>query len=168
MPPVLTHGSSLAKSDHRIAVHGPFTCAEQRRNAPLLTSLPTAMPAPASQVDALPLMTSATISTPTSNPLGDRDQPHDRHASLGAQERAVLTTLLANRGRVVGRRELARGAGLAELSPRRCDSVLVGLRRALGNDAIVTVRSRGWMLNPAVEDSAVEDSAVKSTAATLL
>jgi len=58
----------------------------------------------------------------------------------------VLAVLVANRQRVVGRRELARAAGLAELSERRCDSVLVGVRRLLGPDSIVTVRSRGWMI----------------------
>lgn len=58
----------------------------------------------------------------------------------------MLAVLLANRRRVVGRLELSRASGLAGLNQRRCDSVLVGLRRALGADAIVTVRSRGWML----------------------
>ena len=53
-----------------------------------------------------------------SNPLGS--------VSLGAQERAVLAVLLSNVGRVVSRRELSRQAGLAELSERRCDSILVG------------------------------------------
>lgn len=90
-----------------------------------------ASPAPASPVD-----------TP-SNPLGT--------VSLGAQERAVIATLFAHRGRVVSRRELSRLAGLAELSERRCDSILVSLRRVLGGAAIITVRSRGWMLSPAAE-----------------
>lgn len=60
----------------------------------------------------------------------------------------MLEVLYANRQRVIGRRELARLAGLAELNQRRCDSVLVGVRRMLGPDSIVTVRSRGWMLAP--------------------
>jgi DNA-binding response OmpR family regulator len=81
-----------------------------------------ASPAPAPSLDAHPL------------------------AYQGRQERAVLAVLLANRRRVIGRRELARLAGLAELNQRRCDSVLVGVRRQLGADSIVTVRSRGWML----------------------
>ena len=92
--------------------------------------------APASQVEA------------SSTPLGA--------ASLGAQERAVLKVLLAHQGRVLGRRELARQAGLGELSERRCDSVLVGIRRSLGSDAIRTVRSRGWMLTPDAVESATK------------
>ena len=68
----------------------------------------------------------------------------------------MLTVLLANRNRVVGRRELARQAGLNGLHDRRCDSLLVGLRRALGTDAIVTVRSRGWMLSESALTRVVE------------
>ena len=49
----------------------------------------------------------------------------DRHTNplvyrLGEQEQSVLSVLLANRGRVISRRELSRRAGLANLSERRC------------------------------------------------
>ena len=67
---------------------------------------------------------------------------------LGTQERAVLSALADDAGRVVSRRELARRIGVENLSERRCDSILVGVRRVLGPDAIRTVRSRGWMLQP--------------------
>ena len=83
-----------------------------------------------------------------SNPLGA--------ASLGSQERAVLSALLANQGRVVSRRDLSRQAGLADLSERRIDGVLVGLRKRLGADAIITVRSRGWMLSDTEAGAAAE------------
>jgi DNA-binding winged helix-turn-helix (wHTH) protein len=73
---------------------------------------------------------------------------------LGEQEQSVLSVLLANRGRVISRRELARRAGLADLSERRCDSLLVAIRRALGPNSVVTVRSRGWMLSDDAVDTA--------------
>jgi DNA-binding response OmpR family regulator len=60
----------------------------------------------------------------------------------------VLNALLDSGGRVVDRHQLRRAAGLDELNERRCDSVLVGLRRVLGPDAVVTVRRRGWRLSP--------------------
>jgi DNA-binding winged helix-turn-helix (wHTH) protein len=83
----------------------------------------------------------------------------DRHTNplvyrLGEQEQSVLNVLVASRGRVISRRELARRAGLAELSERRCDSLLVAIRRALGPNALVTVRSRGWMLSDEAIDAA--------------
>ena len=66
----------------------------------------------------------------------------------------MLNVLLINRGRVISRRELARRAGLADLSERRCDSLLVAIRRALGPKSVVTVRSRGWMLSSEAVDAA--------------
>jgi DNA-binding response OmpR family regulator len=74
---------------------------------------------------------------------------------LGEQEQSVLHVLIANRGRVISRRELARRAGLADRSERRCDSLLVSIRRALGPSAVVTVRSRGWMLRDDAVEAAV-------------
>ncbi len=75
-------------------------------------------------------------------------------ARLAAQETAVLKALVDCRGRVVSRRELARLAGIADLSDRRCDSLLVAIRRVLGSDAIRTVRGRGWMIVPLAVDRA--------------
>ena len=66
--------------------------------------------------------------------------------SLTPQERAVYSVLAAEAGRVIGRAELARRAGIGDLSARRCDSLIVGIRRRVGADRIRTVRRRGWML----------------------
>jgi DNA-binding response OmpR family regulator len=63
-----------------------------------------------------------------------------------SQERAVYDILFEHAGRVVSRSEIARCAGIADLNPRRCDALMVAVRRAVGPDAIVTVRRRGWML----------------------
>ena len=75
---------------------------------------------------------------------------------LGEQERAVLCVLLHQLGKVVSRRELARHAGLADLSERRCDSLLVNIRRQLPPGAVLTVRSRGWMLHRWSESHALD------------
>ena len=66
--------------------------------------------------------------------------------TLSAGEFAVLQALVAARGRVVPRAELASLAGLSAASPRRCDGLLVGIRRAVGGDLVRNVRGRGWML----------------------
>jgi DNA-binding winged helix-turn-helix (wHTH) protein len=73
----------------------------------------------------------------------------DPLTTLGSQERAVLSVLIANAGRVVSRHELTRAAGITAATERRCDSILVGIRRNLGPEAITTVRRRGWMLERA-------------------
>lgn len=66
---------------------------------------------------------------------------------LAAPEVAVLAVLLVFAGRVVSRELIARKSGLRECSSRRVDSLLVGIRKAIGTDAIRTVRGRGWMLD---------------------
>jgi DNA-binding response OmpR family regulator len=75
-------------------------------------------------------------------------------APLSAQEMAVLQAFLDCQGRVISRLEIARRAGLTSLNSRRCDSILVALRRVLGPEAIRTVRSRGWMLEADALDEA--------------
>jgi DNA-binding response OmpR family regulator len=73
---------------------------------------------------------------------------------LNQQELAVLGVLLQFSGRVVNRHELARQSGLADRSERRCDAILVSIRRVLGPDSIRTVRSRGWMLTAEATEAA--------------
>ncbi|CAN5355071.1 hypothetical protein BH23ACT3_BH23ACT3_08340 [soil metagenome] len=65
---------------------------------------------------------------------------------LTPQERAVYDVLATNSGRVLSRHEIARAAGIGDLSERRCDSLIVGVRRVVGPDRVRTVRRRGWML----------------------
>ena len=58
----------------------------------------------------------------------------------------MYDVLADHAGRVVGRAELARRAGITDLSARRCDSLIVGIRRRVGADRVRTIRRRGWML----------------------
>lgn len=62
----------------------------------------------------------------------------------------MLWVLAGAGGRVVGREELQRKVGLSHRAPRRCDSLIVGLRRVLGPSTIVTVRGRGWRCSGSV------------------
>lgn len=88
-----------------------------------------------------------------SYPASVQDAYTDVRGGLGTQESALFDVLLAARGRVVSRSELRRRAGLVGASDRRCDVVLVGLRRALGPGVLTNVRGRGWRLERSVLDS---------------
>jgi len=76
--------------------------------------------------------------------------------NLGPNEVSVLRVLLDANGKVVSRQEIARRANLRDLGDRRTDSLIVAVRRALGAEAIRTVRGRGWMLVDSARDRARE------------
>ena len=80
--------------------------------------------------------------------------PAVAHTHLNQQELAVLGVLVGFSGRVVSRHELARQSGLLDRSERRCDAILVEIRRILGPTSIRTVRSRGWMLTAEATEAA--------------
>ena len=68
----------------------------------------------------------------------------DVRLDLSAREQAMLRALSSRK--VLSRTQLALAAQLDGRSDRRCDSILVGLRRRLPEGAIRNVRARGWML----------------------
>lgn len=72
-----------------------------------------------------------------------------------ARERDLLAYLASHPGRVISREEFSAECGLDDLSARRCDSLIVAIRRLLPEHAIVTVRKRGWMLAPDAADAAI-------------
>jgi DNA-binding winged helix-turn-helix (wHTH) protein len=75
-------------------------------------------------------------------------------SALSEADLAVLRVLIDRAGRITSREDLNKLAGLSG-SQRRCEAVLVNLRRALGDGAIVTIRRRGWMLDNSVAAIAV-------------
>ena len=69
--------------------------------------------------------------------------------ALSETDLAVLRVLVDRSGKITSRDDLNKLAGLSG-SQRRCEAVLVNLRKALGDGAIVTIRRRGWMLDNSV------------------
>jgi DNA-binding winged helix-turn-helix (wHTH) protein len=80
--------------------------------------------------------------------------PSTSLSALSEADLAVLRVLIDRAGRITSREDLNKLAGLSG-SQRRCEAVLVNLRRALGDGAIVTIRRRGWMLDNSVAAIAV-------------
>ena len=80
--------------------------------------------------------------------------PSANLSALSEADLAVLRVLIDRAGRITSREDLNKLAGLSG-SQRRCEAVLVNLRRALGDGAIVTIRRRGWMLDNSVAAIAV-------------
>ena len=80
--------------------------------------------------------------------------PSPNLSALSEADIAVLRVLVHRAGRITSREDLNKLAGLSG-SQRRCEAVLVNLRRALGDGAIVTIRRRGWMLDNSVAAIAV-------------
>ena len=80
--------------------------------------------------------------------------PYPPLSALSEADLAVLRVLVERSGKITSRDDLNKLAGLSG-SQRRCEAVLVNLRKALGDGAIVTIRRRGWMLDNSVAAMAV-------------
>jgi hypothetical protein len=73
------------------------------------------------------------------------DTPTADH-TLGNQQRAVLTLMAQRPGHVFTTEELAAKLRLPALTPRRASVLMGGINDVLGDDAVVTIPRRGWML----------------------
>lgn len=65
--------------------------------------------------------------------------------ALSSSAVSLLAVLVANRHRVVSRRELATELDLRW--ERSVDVLVMKIRRVLGKDAVRTVRGRGWIID---------------------
>ena len=86
--------------------------------------------------------------------------PYPRHSpntkwaeiTLGAQHRAMLTIFAQKPGRVVTAEELALKLNLPMMTPRRTEVLISGINDVLGEDTIVDVPRRGWMMQPYLDE----------------
>ena len=68
--------------------------------------------------------------------------------TLGNQQRAMLTLFAQKPGHVVTTEELAAKLNLPTMTPRRAEVLVGGINDVLGEDTIVDVPRRGWMMQP--------------------
>ncbi|MGZ4145299.1 MAG: winged helix-turn-helix domain-containing protein [Actinomycetota bacterium] len=69
-----------------------------------------------------------------------------RDLDVSGSQLELLATLIANKHRVMDRRELAGALGLRHA--RTIDVLLSTLRQGIGRDFVRNVRSRGWIIDP--------------------
>jgi DNA-binding winged helix-turn-helix (wHTH) protein len=89
-------------------------------------------------------------------PFSVTAHPDDRFASatvdpvLGREQRRMLGVMVRRPGHVLSTAEMCAGLSpTTARNPRRIHDLISGLRRALGEDAIVHVPRRGWIYVPA-------------------
>lgn len=70
-----------------------------------------------------------------------------RALEVSGSQLELLAVLIANRQRVMDRKELAEALGLRHA--RTIDVLLSNLRQLIGREFVRNVRSRGWIIDPA-------------------
>jgi hypothetical protein len=107
-------------------VHAAFTIDEQARNRPFLR---------------FGGMTYPFFATP---------YPDEKVTGpiFGSEQRAIVGVMVRNPGRVLTPDELCGGLTPMSRTPRRMDTLIGGIRDALGPDAVVAVPRRGWTYLP--------------------
>ena len=95
-------------------------------------------------------MVRAVLATPVPPPAGDAGLPADgQPVKLTATETAVLAALIAQRGRVLSRRQLLAAAGRPAAGDRAADVVIAQLRAKIGGAGTIrTVRGAGYVIDP--------------------
>ena len=68
---------------------------------------------------------------------------------FGAEQRAIVGVMVRNPGKVLSMDELCAGLTPMTRTPRRMETLIDGIRAALGPDAVVDVPRRGWKYVPA-------------------
>jgi len=72
--------------------------------------------------------------------------------TLGNQQRAMLSVFAQKPGRLVTAEELATKLNLPMMTARRAEVLIGGINDVLGEDTIVDVPRRGWMMQPYLDE----------------